>query len=211
MATELSDAPDRTDRRFATLNGSRPLVNGVVWWAYPGFWVLAGASVVLLLLAAKTHGRQLRLERELQGVTDVAFDATTDPPWLAALWSRERRQYWTFVPVASVVGGVIAFVGGRDDLAVVAAFLWSPTLGLLGLGFVSLRRFNRALAERMEAPGPDSTGRADPWLAPRRIDEIRATRGAWFRSAVQGTFRWWTITCAFALATAAFALVAAPP
>src|SRR2546426_10713554 len=51
------------------------------------------ASVAAFLAAAKSHGRQLRLEREVAGYWEVRFGGT-NPPFVAALWRRDRVRFW---------------------------------------------------------------------------------------------------------------------
>src|SRR3989442_4389298 len=70
--------------------------------AVPGlFWIELGLGVVLLFLSAKAHGRQIRLERELEGYMEVDF-MKDNPPWVEALWRKDRRRYWATVPIAIV-------------------------------------------------------------------------------------------------------------
>lgn len=152
--------------------------------------------MVLLLAAAKAHGRQMRVERELRGVFEVTFEPGGQPPWLAKLWADERKQFWTAVPIAALVWGVAGFLVGRTDLALVGAFLWAPTAGLGWLGLASLRRFSRSLDDRI----PDATGEPT-----RRAIVVRAERGAWLSSTLRGSYRWWSIVGGLAFATVAFA------
>lgn len=49
-------------------------------------------SLVTLGVAAKTHGRQIRRERS--GYTHAVFGGD-NPPFVAALWRRDRRRLWT--------------------------------------------------------------------------------------------------------------------
>lgn len=63
-------------------------------------WTIAlGAAV--FLVAAKVHGRQLRLEREQAGYMHVTFGrGSQNPPFVVALWRRERYIFW---PTAAVL------------------------------------------------------------------------------------------------------------
>jgi hypothetical protein len=45
------------------------------------------------LAAAKAHGRQLRIERELAGYFQVRFGGQ-NPEWVEAFWRRERAYFW---------------------------------------------------------------------------------------------------------------------
>jgi hypothetical protein len=75
-------------------------------------WLLVPASVMLFLVAAKAHGRQIRLERELAGYHSVRFGAR-NPPFVEALWRRDRVRYWLVAGVASVLAIVYAIVASR--------------------------------------------------------------------------------------------------
>jgi hypothetical protein len=56
-------------------------------------------SVVTFLVAAKSHGRQVRLERERAGHTRVVFGGD-NPPFVEALWKRDRIRYWSAAAIA---------------------------------------------------------------------------------------------------------------
>ena len=97
-------------------------------------WIAAALGVPLLLAAAKLHGRQLRLEREQEGYHEVEFGGT-NPPWVEALWRRDRIRFWVMVPIFALLGAVISWPDlGR---ALVAALLWAPSLAFVALGIVS--------------------------------------------------------------------------
>src|SRR5688572_10735117 len=83
-------------------------------------WVLLGIGLVAwILLAAKAHGRQVRLEREAKGVFKVVFGGT-NPPEVEAIWRRDRRIFWTTMATLSVVL-LVAGVGlDRFELLVAA-------------------------------------------------------------------------------------------
>jgi len=55
----------------------------------PRFWALLAASFVLFFVAAKFHGRQVRLERELAGHNQVTFGGK-NPPFVALPSGLER-------------------------------------------------------------------------------------------------------------------------
>src|SRR5206468_5677942 len=78
-------------------------VTGVQTCALPIFEL--GLGVALLLLTAKAHGRQIRLERELEGYMEVDF-MKDNPPWVEALWRKDRRRFWATLPVAIAVASV---------------------------------------------------------------------------------------------------------
>lgn len=63
--------------------------------------IVTGA--VLFLVAAKAHGRQLRLEREKAGVLRVSFGrGSQNEPFVVALWRRERVIFWPAAAVAAI-------------------------------------------------------------------------------------------------------------
>ena len=73
---------------------------------WSGRWVVLVFGVATFLVAAKTHGRQLRLERELAGYWHVTFGAQ-NPAFVEALWRRERILYWGVA--AALAACTIAF------------------------------------------------------------------------------------------------------
>ncbi len=102
--------------------------------------LIALLSVVLFLLAAKTHGRHLRLERELAGHLHVTFGGN-NPPWVEALWRAERWRFWGVTLSLALPLLVVLLVRRRDvGLAVIAMLLWAPTLSFLITGALSARR-----------------------------------------------------------------------
>jgi len=101
-------------------------------------WLGALLGVPALLAAAKAHGRQVRLEREAAGYHEVRFGGE-NPPFVEALWRRDRVRFWGFVPVAAAALGGGAWLLTRSwALALVAALLWAP---VLGFGFAGLRSY----------------------------------------------------------------------
>lgn len=99
-----------------------------------GGLVLTGASLVLLVVAAKAHGRQVRLAREAAGVHEVTFGGD-NPPLVIALWTADRRRYWTFAPAFAVLFGAILLLGGaRWPGVLLAATLWAMTAAFAAAG-----------------------------------------------------------------------------
>jgi len=152
--------------------------------------VLIAASVVTFLVAAKAHGRQLRLERELEGYHRVVFGGT-NPPFVEALWRADRVRYW------STAAGVAVLVLGLYGLARLQGWRWpflqggggsvawlvvwgSLVVAFLTCGLWSLTRFLHATSSAK--PG----GTVD---------------AAWVSEALEGS-AWW-----FTAATMATALV----
>jgi len=119
------------------------------------------ASLVSFVLAAKAHGRQIRLERELEGYHHVVFGGT-NPPFVEALWRADRIRYWSLVAVLAVVGlGLFLLArargwhwpflsGGWGSVAWLV--LWGgPVVAFLTCGLWSLSRFTRAVAAKAGA------------------------------------------------------------
>jgi hypothetical protein len=98
-------------------------------------------SAVLFLLAAKAHGRELRLEREAAGFHQIAFGAPDNPPFVEALWHQERVRFWTAtVVLALVVGARLLAKGAPGGLSALVVLTWVPAASFLGLGLYSLLR-----------------------------------------------------------------------
>lgn len=70
-------------------------------------WIAIGLSGAAFLAAAKAHGRQVRIERELAGYWRVEF-AGRNPPFVLDLWRRDRIVLWSLA--AAVLVGLIAYV-----------------------------------------------------------------------------------------------------
>ncbi|MHB8606596.1 MAG: hypothetical protein ACYDCK_15240 [Thermoplasmatota archaeon] len=147
--------------------------------ASPVFLFLILASVGLLLTAAKTHGRALRLEREREGVMDVEFGAETNGAFVDAMWARDRVRYWTMTPLAALVMGGSLFLRHGLALAIVGALLWAPTLAFLVLGIVSALRLAR------REPHPETS---------------------WKRAATRGSRWWWGVDAGLVALVAALTL-----
>ena len=169
--------------------------------SWPRVALVAG-SLLLFLVAAKNHGRSVRLERQLAGYWEVSF-GRANPPWVEALWQRDRMVYWSIAIALSVLGLAYAVLARRWQWSVPPRSApgwswWSALLLVIGwplvIAFVtaavaSLTRFLAAL------PGAstDTTGRAD-WIAP----------------ALWGSAGWWALTLSLAALVAWLAL-ARPP
>jgi len=99
--------------------------------------IIAGA--VIFLVAAKLHGRQLRLEREQAGFREVTFGrGSQNPPFVVALWRRERFIFW---PIAAVVAVGLRLFGG---LAWPLTYVFVPGIvGFLVGGLLSWWRCRR--------------------------------------------------------------------
>jgi hypothetical protein len=58
--------------------------------------------VLAFLSAAKSHGRQHRLERELEGHWKVSF-TSENHPWVERFWFRHRVLYWSIASVTAII------------------------------------------------------------------------------------------------------------
>lgn len=98
------------------------------------------ASAVAFLLAAKAHGRELRLEREAAGVMKVVFGGD-NPPLVEALWSAERLRFWPTTIALGIAAAILLAKGGWPRATIAqAALLWAPTLVFVALGVASFMR-----------------------------------------------------------------------
>lgn len=101
----------------------------------PAPWpVVFGVGVVALLVAAKSHGRQVRLVREAAGFRDVAFGGV-NAPFVVALWRRDRVRFWSVFLV--VVVGIV--VGSRGRVVLLAP-LWAGVAAFVAAGLSHPRR-----------------------------------------------------------------------
>src|SRR5690349_19131953 len=92
------------------------------------------AFLALILLAAKAHGRQIRLEREAKGVFSVDFRAQ-NPPEVEAIWRRDRRTFWPAAVVVATAGIVFTVLLALRPLDLVEGIGVSLALGFAA-GFV---------------------------------------------------------------------------
>lgn len=139
-------------------------------------------SVALLLVSAKAHGRQVRLERELEGHHEVVFGGE-NPPFVTALWRRDRRAYWTLVPLAAAgAAGASLWLPMPLAWTLLAVLLWAPILGFAAVGLASLARLRKAMKKKEAS-------------------------AAWRAAAARGSAAWWgaagLLALAVGLATAA--------
>jgi hypothetical protein len=75
-------------------------------------WLVIAGSVATYLLAAKAHGHQLRLERELAGHFEVVFGGN-NPPFVEGLWARERVIYWSIAASLVLLAAAYSFAASR--------------------------------------------------------------------------------------------------
>ena len=165
--------------------------------SWPRVALVAG-SLLLFLAAAKNHGRGVRLERQLAGYWEVSF-GRANPPWVEALWQRDRMVYWSIAISLAVLGLVYAVLARRWQWpmpprsapgwswwsALLMVVVWPLVLAFVTAAVASLTRFLTAL--------PAADARAD-WIGP----------------ALWGSAGWWALTLALAALVAWLAL-ARPP
>lgn len=134
---------------------------------------LVALSLVTLVVAAKTHGRQIRLERERAGYHRVVFGGD-NPAFVVALWRRDRVRLWTSALVLALAAIVVLATRGWPLGGLATAWLL-VVLPLLGGFIVSGGASGLALL------------RADPAFA---------------RGALAGSLGWWSLLLALLSATA---------
>src|SRR5262245_59021311 len=104
-----------------------------------GYLVLS--SVALFLLAAKAHGRELRMEREAAGFHRIVFGSPDMPPFVAELWQRERIYFWASTLALALLAGVsLVRMDAPKGLTALAILTWAPSVSFAGLGLYSLAR-----------------------------------------------------------------------
>ena len=144
-------------------------------------------SVVTFLVAAKTHGRQVRLERERAGHTQVVFGGQ-NPPFVEALWKRDRIRFWTTAAIVFALAAALVFAGsslglprplGGGTLGAAWTMLFLPLVtGFVVCGTASLAGF----------------------IATRAVDPRFTTE------ALPGSAVWWSLVLATLAPTVVLAL-----
>lgn len=105
--------------------------------------ILVVASLALFIVAAKVHGRSIRLEREAMGVMHVTFGGPpgSNPPEVEALWRADRWRFWPMTGVLAVLFGALAFFATRSaGLSALAALQWAPTVSFFVCALLSTLR-----------------------------------------------------------------------
>jgi hypothetical protein len=98
------------------------------------------ASLATFILAAKAHGRELRLERQAAGIMRVVFGGD-NPPIVDALWAAERLRFWIATPLLSLTLAVVLIIAGASRSTIAfASLLWAPSLVFMVLGLSSIAR-----------------------------------------------------------------------
>lgn len=107
-------------------------------------WGLAALALAgWVLAAAKAHGRQIRIEREQQGVFHVDFRGP-NPASVEEIWRRDRRLFWACFAVFALGVAASALLAGEwavASLAAPAAFALAFTIaGIASWVRMALRR-----------------------------------------------------------------------
>lgn len=105
-----------------------------------------GFGVVAMLVAAKAHGRQVRLEREHAGYHDVAFGGT-NPPFVEKLWRRDRVRFWVVAPLAMVALVAVLFWRGGASWLLALSIPAGMTVGFVVAGLRSWRGLSSPSAD----------------------------------------------------------------
>ncbi len=117
-------------------------------WALPAEAI---ATVLLVVVSAKTHGRQVRLEREQHGIWQVDFRAQNDA-WVEALWRRDRVWFWGLFPIFIAGGMAIVALRVRPQGAAWAGWLatavgWALAGCFITMGLASSARLMTAMKD----------------------------------------------------------------
>lgn len=102
--------------------------------------VAAVLTLPAFLLAAKAHGRQVRLERERAGHHEVTFGSGANHPFVEALWRRDRVAFWTIAPLCAIGFALLLFVGARAGAWAWLAIPWGMIAAFTALGAASAMR-----------------------------------------------------------------------
>lgn len=133
---------------------------------------VAVALVALVLLSAKAHGRQVRIERERLGVTTVDFRKDNGPV-VETIWRHDRIRFWA----SAVTMAALLVVGVMLGKALSA---W-PLYGAIAIALTL------AFATGFIAAGLTA------WMGQARP---LASDPAWMGRAHWGSFGWWTLVAA---------------
>ena len=140
----------------------------------PGFWTTLGTSILLFFVAAKSHGRQLRLEREVAGYDHVVFGGN-NPQFVEDLWRKDRVQYWRLFAVLMILSIAVTVSLHSWDFLILSC-IWTFAAAFTVVGISSFVRFKKSL----KIPYQPSEGLTDPRSKPD-----------WEKQAVRGSLGWW--------------------
>lgn len=112
-----------------------------------GIWTLAAATAALILVSAKAHGRQVRVEREQQGHWKVDFRASDNPAFVLDLWRKDRIVFWTVFASGCIAAAGWSLAG--DGVAGLgragSALVWLGWAFAASFCFAGLLSLNRLL------------------------------------------------------------------
>ena len=154
--------------------------------------LLFASAILFFVVSAKTHGRQIRLERELVGIDTVDFRREVqNHPWVEELWRKDRVQYWiraglVFLPLVPF----LSYLASRDHFewwaVIPISILLAMSLAFTGQAFRSQWRLGFMMrSATKDAFGPN----------PRHDDR------QWARDARRGTWFWFTATYLLSVTT----------
>ena|SRR3990172_12036586 len=158
------------------------------------FWVVLVLSVITFLIAAKSHGRQLRLERELAGYEHVTFGGV-NPPFVEELWHKDRVEYWRtfavfmtlaiFYVMAAKKWNILLPYSGENPQDggwqfVLLVVPWIFVLTFTIVGMTSLIRLIHMFNQSESAFGPGTV---------------------WRQQALWGSAGWWSAVLALSVLT----------
>ena len=127
-----------------------------------------------------------------------------NPPWVEALWRKDRRRFWPTFAVAIVIlsaAGLLILPTrfGTEPLGnpilgtvLLTGLLWPLVVAFTSNGLQSAFRLRTALVQRGRGRKGD--------------DPARPESSAWGRSALLGSIGYWALTLAIGAAAAVLAL-----
>jgi len=143
-------------------------------------FLLFGSALLYFFVSAKTHGRQIRLERELVGIDNVDVRRETpNHPWVEELWRKDRVHYWTRAGLVFILlVPLLSYFASQDRFdwwaILPIAILLSMSLAFTGQAFRSQFRLGIMMRSNVkDSLGPNPRHDDQPW----RRD---ARRGTWF-------------------------------
>ncbi len=146
-------------------------------------WIILLLSVLTFLAAAKTHGRQVRLERELAGHMEVHFGGVNDP-FVEALWRRDRSVYW-------FVAGLSALIALAVRLTDPAVRIFRGSRGVLG-SWQGVVLFNVVLPFILAFTAAGIVSLAHFLIASGETQFV--SKREWIGDVLKGSAGWWTLT-----------------
>lgn len=157
-----------------------------------GALLLFASTGLFFFVSAKTHGRQIRLERELVGIDSVDFRRETENhPWVEELWRKDRVHYWTRAGL-----GFVVLVPSLSYLASRGRFEWWAVIPISLLLAMSLAFTGQAVRSQWRL-GFMMRSTAKDRLGPNPRHENQE----WARTARRGTWFWFIATNLLLVAT----------